>query len=62
VDRLRHALFGYVATPGTAAYLVHLIVTIGLSFAVAIASWYVIELPFLRLEGRFIDRPSSADG
>jgi peptidoglycan/LPS O-acetylase OafA/YrhL len=49
------ALFGSVAMHPALAYLVHLAVTIGLSLAVAIASWYVIELPFLRLKRHFVD-------
>jgi peptidoglycan/LPS O-acetylase OafA/YrhL len=54
------ALFGYVAMDSTAAWLVHAAVTIGLSLAVAFVSWYLLELPFLRLKGRFADPPPAA--
>jgi peptidoglycan/LPS O-acetylase OafA/YrhL len=41
-------------------------VTIGLSFLVALISWYVLEQPFLRLKSRFGDdiaaRSELADG
>jgi peptidoglycan/LPS O-acetylase OafA/YrhL len=55
------ALFGYTAMPSTAAYFVHLAVAIALSLAVAFASWYLLELPFLRLKRRFAD-PAPASG
>jgi peptidoglycan/LPS O-acetylase OafA/YrhL len=54
------ALFGYAAMDATAAYTVHLAVAVALSLAVAFASWHLIELPFLRLKGRFANPPPSA--
>lgn len=56
------ALFGYVAMPNTGAYLVHLAFAAGLSFAVAVVSWHVLELPFLRLKRYFSDRQVAAGG
>jgi peptidoglycan/LPS O-acetylase OafA/YrhL len=56
------ALFGYTAMPSTAAYLVHLATATGLSLAVAFVSWHALELPFLRLKGRFADPPRAAGG
>jgi peptidoglycan/LPS O-acetylase OafA/YrhL len=50
----------YFELPAAAAYLLHLVVTIALSFAVALLSWYVIELPFLRLKSGFTDRQDAA--
>lgn len=41
---------------GTAVYLWHVALTIGLSFAVALVSWQVLEAPFLRLKGRFVEQ------
>jgi len=40
---------------GTVVYLFYLSVTIGLSFMVALVSWYLLERPFLRLKSRFVD-------
>jgi peptidoglycan/LPS O-acetylase OafA/YrhL len=56
------ALFGYTAMPSTAAYFVHLAVAIALSLTVAFASWYLLELPFLRLKRRFADPAPSPGG
>jgi peptidoglycan/LPS O-acetylase OafA/YrhL len=44
---------GYFDLPGTVAYLLHLAVVVGLSFAAALVSWHLIELPFLNLKSGF---------
>ena len=41
---------------GTMVYLWYVFLTIGLSFAVALLSWHVLEAPFLRLKTRFEDK------
>jgi peptidoglycan/LPS O-acetylase OafA/YrhL len=56
------ALFGYAAMPATAAWLVHLAAVLGLSLAVAFASWHLLELPFLRQKRRFADPEPAAVG
>jgi len=51
---------GYFGVSGTATYLIYFVVMVGLSFAVALARWHLIELPFLKLKREFADGSGSA--
>lgn len=48
--------------PGSVPYLMFLFAVTVLSLLVSLVSWYVIELPFLRLKRYFTDEPDAATG